>query len=128
MEKTKQINQSNWIIDILKGTVFAIIISMILIIVFAIVIRFTNLSDSVIMPINQIIKGVSLLVGTIIALKGSTKGFVKGILIGLFYAVLSYIIFSVLSSTISFGITTITDILFDSMLGAISGLIAVNIK
>jgi putative membrane protein (TIGR04086 family) len=78
------------------------------------------------MPINQVIKGVSILFGTILALKGSTKGFLKGLVIGVLYAILSYIVFSVLSSTLSIGITNFTDLAFSAILGAISGLIAVN--
>ncbi|MBE5735076.1 MAG: TIGR04086 family membrane protein [Clostridiales bacterium] len=129
MEKTKNMSRGgSAILEILKGTIFALVISMLLIIVFAVIIRFVNVPDSIIMPVNQVIKGVSLLIACIIALKGSTKGFIKGLIIGTVYAVLSYIVFSVLSSTLSLGITTITDLLFSAVLGAISGLIAVNIK
>ena len=128
MEKTKSINKSNLILDIAKGVIFSLVISMVLIIVFAIIIRFVNVPDKFIMPINQVIKGISLLVGIIIALKGSDKGFIKGLIIGIFYSIVSYIIFSILSSTLAFGLTTITDILFNSIIGAVSGLIAVNMR
>ncbi len=127
MERVKKLHNTNTALELTKGTIFSLIISMILIIVFAIIIRFVNIPDSTIIPINQVIKGVSILVGTIIALRGSTKGFLKGLIIGILYAILSYIVFSILSGTLTFGITTITDILFGAVLGAISGLIAVNI-
>lgn len=127
MENTKSFTKSNWLLDIAKGVIFSLVVSMVLIIVFAIIIRFINVPDSAIMPINQVIKGISLLIGSIIALKGSNKGFIKGLLIGVFYSIISYIIFSILSSTLSFGLTTITDVLFNGIIGAVSGLVAVNI-
>lgn len=126
MENTKSLTKSNWLLDIAKGVIFSLVISMVLIIVFAIIIRFINVPDNAIMPINQIIKGVSLLMGSIIALKGTNKGFIKGLLIGFFYSVISYIIFSILSSTLVFGLTTITDLIFNGIIGAVSGIIAVN--
>ena len=126
MNKTKQLNANNWFIDIFKGTIFSLVISMVLIIIFAIIIRFANISDGLIMPINQGIKAVSLLIGIILALRNSFKGFVKGLLIGFAYAILSYIVFSILSNTLSFGLTSIVDLLFDGLIGAISGMIAVN--
>ena len=127
MERVKN-NKISIFLELLKGTLFSLIISMLLIIVFAIIIRFANISDSLILPINQVIKGVSLLLGTIIALKGSNKGIVKGFLIGIFYSIFSYIIFSILSSSLTFGLTSLTDLVFNGIIGAISGLIAVNIK
>lgn len=128
MEKVDKLRKNNVALELTKGTIFSLIISMVLIIIFAIIIRFTNISDGAIMPINQGIKAISIFFGILLALKGSQKGFVKGLIIGLLYAVLSYLVFSILSSTMSIGLTTLTDIIFDSVLGAISGLIAVNIK
>ncbi len=128
MEKTRRLEKSSGLIEILKATIFALIISMVLIIVFAIIIRFVNISDNIIMPVNQIIKGVSILLACIITLRGSKKGLIKGIIIGVLYSILSYIVFSVLSSTMTIGLTTITDLLFSAIIGGISGLVAVNIK
>ena len=127
MERTKKMNGGSAVLEITKGTIFSLIISMVMIIIFAIIIRFANIPDSWIMPINQVIKGVSILIGVLIALRGSTKGFVKGLIIGLLYAILSYIVFSILSSTLSIGVTNFTDLLFSAVLGAVSGLIAVNV-
>jgi len=127
MEKTLKTNRS-LILDVIKGVVFSLVISMVLIILFAIIIRFANIPDSLIMPINQIIKVISILFGSIIALKGSNKGLIKGVLIGAIYAILAYFVFSILSRSLEVGLTSITDLLFDSLIGACSGLIAVNIR
>ncbi len=127
MERTKSARQSNAILEIVKGVVFAILISMILIIVLAVIIRFTNIPDKAIMPINQIVKVISIFLGTLIALKGSSKGLIKGLIIGALFSILSYFIFSILSKTLTVGVTTITDLLFSSIIGMLSGLIVVNV-
>ena len=128
MEKTADNSKRSFVLDVAKGTIFSLVISMVLIIIFAIIIRFANVSDFLIIPINQGIKIISILIGCIIALKGSNKGFIKGLLIGGLYAILAYFIFSLLSNTLTIGLTSITDLLFGMIIGGISGLIAVNIK
>ena len=129
MEKSnKLINKSSSVIDVVKGVIFSLAISMILIVIFAIIIRFVNIGDALIMPINQVIKGVSLFFGVWLALRGTNKGLIKGAIIGALFSVLSYIVFSILSSSLSFGFSTITDLLFNLIFGAISGLIVVNIS
>ena len=102
---------------------------MILIIVFAVIIRFANIPDGAIMPINQIIKGISLLVGSFIALKKADKmGLVSGLLIGLSYTVLSFLVFSILDGNFEFSKTLVNDLLFGGIIGGICGIIAVNFR
>jgi len=120
--------KSNFWLSILKGTIYAITCSLILILIFALIIRFLNVPDGFIMPINQAIKIISLFLGSFLALRGSEKGFIKGLILGLLYSFLSYIIFSFLCGDFSFGLTTITDLLFSGLIGGICGIICVNIK
>lgn len=120
--------KSNFWISILKGTIYAITCSLILILIFALLIRFLNIPDGFIMPINQAIKIISLFLGNFLAFRGTDKGFIKGLILGLLYSFLSYIIFSFLCGNFNFGLTTLTDLLFSAILGGISGIISVNIK
>ena len=66
----------NIFLTILKGCLIALSISLIGILIFAFILRFAPISDGAISPINQVIKGISVLVGTILALKKSIDGFV----------------------------------------------------
>lgn len=124
-EKT---NNKNFLASIIKSSVYAVSITLIAILIFALLIRFANIPDSVITPVNQVIKVISLLIGCFIGLKRSNKGFLKGILIGLFYVILSFIIFSIISGSFSFGWGNVLDIVFSMLIGGISGVIAVNFK
>ena len=122
-------NKKVFLMQILKGSLASLSISLVGILLFALLIHFTGLSDGFIMPINQVIKIVSIFVGVFLALKtNKMQGFVKGLLIGLIYTFLAYVLFSILSSTVSVGITSLNDLLFGGLIGGISGIISVNIK
>lgn len=113
---------------VIKGSLWAVSITLIAILLFAIIIRFTNIPDSFIMPINQIIKVFSILIGTILASKANPKNGLKmGFTIGIIYSALAYLIFSLLSMSFSFSMTNIIDLIFAGLIGAISGVFAVNI-
>lgn len=116
-------------LQVLKGSITAVSISLVLILAFAMLLRFTNISDKVIMPINQIIKIVSIFFGVYSALKyHKEKGWVKGMLIGLTYSVLAFAIFAILSSSLNLSWNTLLDIIFGSIVGGIVGVIVVNMK
>lgn len=126
--KSLEVKNKSFILDIFKGVVYSIAISLVLILLFAVLIRFLNIPDSFIMPTNQAIKIVSIFLGCFWALRGTDKGFLKGILIGLIYSILSYILFSILCGNFKFGFTTISDLIFSLVLGGICGILSVNIK
>jgi putative membrane protein (TIGR04086 family) len=113
--------------SVLKGTLFAVSVSLVAILLFAFIIKLTSISDAFISPINQIIKGISILMGCFYAFRQSkTNGLVKGILIGVMYTILSFLIFSLLNGQLSFSKSLVNDMLFGAMIGAICGVIAVN--
>ena len=120
-EKVKASTKNYWI-QILKGTLVAVSVALVLILAFAIVIRFIK-------PINQVIKIISILFGVFAALKSdNTKGLKKGMIIGALFSLLSYLVFSILALRFSFDWSVVIDLIFASILGALCGLIVVNIR
>lgn len=116
------------ILQVLKGSIFAVFITVVSILLFALIIKLTNLPTAVIKPVNQVIKIVSVLIGTIFAFrKDKTQGLFKGILIGLVYTLLSFLVFSALDGSFNIKWSILNDLLFSGIAGAISGIIAVNI-
>ena len=114
---------------LLKGVIIALSISLVSILVFAFLLKFTNISDSIITPINQIIKGVSIFLGTFLGLKREKKmGLISGLLIGILYTLLAFFVFSALNGSLVFNRTLINDLCFGGIIGAICGVICVNIK
>ncbi len=115
--------------SILKGTLLALSVAMVMILLFAFVLRFTSVSDKLIAPVNQVIKGVSIFFGVIAGLKKhKTKGLVNGLLIGLGFTVVAFLVFSLLDGAFVFDRTFFNDLIFGSVIGAICGIICVNLK
>ena len=114
---------------IAKGTLLALCTSLVLVLVFAFLLKFTNISDSAIAPVNQVIKGVSIFLGVFIGLRKCKElGLVSGLLIGFIYTLVAFLVFSILSGSFTFDLSLLTDAVFGAVIGAICGIICVNIK
>jgi len=128
--KSKTLNNNeNIFLTILKGGIIAVAITLVFILIFALIIKFFTISNSVIFPINQVIKVVSLFIAMLIVTKGQKeRGLVKGMLLGLVYFLVSFIIFSILQQSFSIEMNNVYDMLLTSLMGGIVGLISVHIS
>lgn len=122
MEKAKK--RGGVIVETTKAIVIAVLLSLLLVLVAALVIKLCNLPTSAIPIINQVIKGVSILTGTLIALKSKQNTWIKGIVIGVLYIALAYVIFSLLDGNFDFGLSLLNDIVLGSVTGMVSGILA----
>ncbi|MBR2384536.1 MAG: TIGR04086 family membrane protein [Clostridia bacterium] len=71
------ISSRGFVPQIFKGVTIALLITLVSVLIFAFILSAFDLTDKVIMPINQIIKTVSILVGVILSVregKFSLKG------------------------------------------------------
>ena len=125
MEKAKNVKTD--VTDVLKAVLFATLISLALVLIFAILIRFANVETTVIMPVNVAIKTLSLLVGVLLAFKNPQNGLVKGAISGLLYMLFTFLIFSALNGFKDVTFSWI-DLITLPVAGAISGIIKVNLK
>ena len=78
-----------------RGVSLAIIVCLAAVLIFALVIQFTGLPESVIMPVNQFIKVLAIFIGCFFSLRGS-KGWLKGGLVGLIAGGLTFLLFALL--------------------------------
>ena len=124
--KTKSIAKENIVFDFVKGLIVSIILSFALIIVFALFIKWLDLSDVWIVPITLLIKAISVLLGSIIAIKGTSRGLIKGAVFGTIYILFAFVIFGTLAGSFSFDVGLLLDFAFAALLGAIVGIIKVN--
>ena len=123
---TKSLINQNLILDFLKGIIVALLLSLGLIVLFAFSLKWFDISDTFIPLITLISKGLSVLIGSIIAIKGSEKGLLKGVSFGAIYIFLAFLIFSILSGNFSFDLNSFLDLFFASLLGGIVGIVKVN--
>lgn len=120
---------NNGLLSVLKGVLVGLCASMLGILLFAFVLRFTNVSDKIISPVNQVIKGVSIFLGVFVALKKHKKsGLLNGLLIGFLFTIVAFLVFSLLDGAFCFDRTFLNDIVFGSIIGGICGIICVNLK
>lgn len=126
--KSEKQSSSAWL-AIAKGVVCGVCVSLVGILLFAFILRFSSISDKVIAPVNEVIKGVSIFFGVFVGLRKYKKmGLLNGILIGFLFTVVAFLVFSLLDGTFSFDRTLLNDIVFGSIIGAICGIICVNLK
>ena len=91
---TLKIANHSYAISVAKGVLVAVCISLVLVLLFAFLLKFTNIPESTIKPVNQVIKGLSIFIGVFVGLKKSKElGLVSGLLIGLIYTIAAFLIF-----------------------------------
>ncbi len=125
MEKTTDLKGN--ITDVIKAILLSVLISLGLVLIFAMVIKFAALPSKVIMPVNIAIKILSVLIGTLIGFKNAQNGLFKGAITGLVYMLFTFFIFAALSGFKDIKFSWI-DLVTLPIAGAISGIIAVNIR
>ncbi len=125
MEKSTNLKCS--ITDILRATLISVLISLALVLIFAMIIKFAALPSKVIMPVNIAIKVISVLLGTLIGFKCAENGLIKGAVCGLIYMLFTFLIFAALSGFKDIKFSFI-DLATLPVVGAISGIISVNIR
>ncbi len=114
---------SNITLSVIKGTFWAVSCSLLCVLGFAFVLKFTPLSESLISPINQGIKIFSIALGCfVLSKKVKSRTWLWGAILGVCYTLLSFIIFSILDGEFSFNLSLLTDCLFAAVIGLICAL------
>ncbi len=127
MDKKLKFGKDDFI-DIVKSSLIAVVSSLVLILVFAIIIKFTGIDDKIILVINMVIKSLSVVIGVLFGIKNARLGAVKGIASGLLFVIVSYILFAIINLSAKIDLMMIIDSLIILVESLIAGIIAVNIK
>ena len=114
--------------EIFKGVIFSLIISVLTVIVFAIIVKFANLSSKMVEIVNIALKIISILAGTLLAVGSGRQGLFKGGIIGLLFVLVSYLVFSLINGSFSVNPLTAFDVIFCLVAGLLSGVFAVNVR
>ena len=104
----EKIQNNNQLFSIIKGVLLAFAFTIISLIIFAILLVYTNLSEELIKPVIITLTGISILIGSSVENKKIKKnGFLNGSLIGILYIFVIYVISSILSSNFSLNLTSL---------------------
>lgn len=115
-------------LDVVRSVLFSLILSVLLVMLFAIIAKFANLGENVISPVNIAIKILSVALGCLIGVRHCRKGLVKGVVTGLLYTLFTWIIFSAVSGDFVQNPMTVYDAAACTVAGILSGVLAVNVK
>lgn len=129
MESIDKTEFSKNIMRVIRGSVVAIFISLILLLIFAFLLTYTNIAENTINPVIIVITGISILIGSgISTLKIRKNGLLNGGLVGLMYILTIYLLSGITGSGFGLNINSIIMIIVSIISGMIGGIIGVNFK
>ena len=110
--------------SIFKGVLCAVVATLLFVLGFALIVQLAGIDNRVISPVMQIVKVICIFVAVLIALKPArSRGWFYGALVGLLYMVLTFLIFSMIDGRFNLGINALSDLLFQTFAGLVSGVI-----
>lgn len=124
MENTEK---SGFILTVLKGSLIGVIGTLVGVLIFAGLVKATYMDVSVIKPVNQFIKILSIFLGAFFSVKGRFK-LLKGAIIGVVTVLITYLIFAIIGGGVSFGLPFVLDLIFGLVVGGITGVIRKSVK
>ena len=124
-----QIGQNRTLINILKGVGISLIATVIMLIIFSIILTYTNIEENVINPVIMIITAISILIGSSLGnVKIRKNGLINGGMIGAIYILIIYLISSILNWRFSLSVQSLIMIVIAIVFGILGGIIGVNKK
>lgn len=119
----------NQIKNIFKGVGISFISTVVFLIIFSIILTYTNVQEDIVNPVIIIITSISILIGSSI---GNTKikknGLLNGAIIGGTYMLIIYLISSILNWEFGLDLQSIIFIVVGIIFGILGGIIGVNKK
>ena len=123
------IKEKSKFIDVLKGSITAIVITLISLVIFSTVLANTNINENTIIPVIIAVAAISILIGSIISVsKISKKGLLNGALEGLIFIAIIYLLSSMVNGNFSFDFNSLIIIISAIIAGMFGGIIGVNLK
>ena len=128
MEKG-QISGNKTINNIAKGVRISLISTCIMLLIFAILLTYTDINESIIDTVIIIVTAISILMGSSIGnLKIKKNGLMNGAIVGGTYMLVIYLISSILNWRFSLNVQSIIMIAVGTICGVLGGIIGVNKK
>ena len=116
-------------ICILRGIFISFLFTLCMLIIYSVLLVYTNLSEQTIRPVIITITGISILIGSSLGTRKLHKnGLLSGGIIGSSYILLLYLISSIVSSNFSINWVSIIMIIVGLIGGIFGGVIGVNTK
>ena len=115
------------IFQVAMSAAAAVVISLVFVLIFTLIIQLFSLPLGAVKPVNQVFKIVAIVAGGLIFIRGE-KGLVKGLIYGITAVLATYLLFGLISCSFEISWFFAIEILIGAVAGAVTGVIAVNIK
>ena len=116
-------------VNILKGVGLSVGFTLTFLLIFSLILTYTNVTEEWTAPVIIVLTGISILMGSsIVNIKLKKNGILNGAGIGGIYFIVLYIISRLISMNFTLNIKTIATILIGVVFGIIGGIIGVNKK
>ena len=125
--KQKQV-ELKIMIPALKSSIMAMIFTITAILVFALIVKSTEMDINAIIIINEIIKIAGIVVASLFAAKDPrAKTVLSGGVAGLLYIIIGFFVFSIIQGSLGDMVTMFTDVMMGVLIGFAVGLIVSRI-
>lgn len=122
-------NENKTWMHILKGVGISFLVTFILLIIFSLILTYTNVQESIINPVIIVITAISILIGSsIVNVKIRKNGLINGAIVGGVYIAIIYMISSLLNWKFGLNMEAIIMIAVGIIFGILGGIIGVNKK
>lgn len=116
-------------INILKGTIISMLLTLILLTIYSALLSFTNISENTITPVVLVMTGISILIGSSMSsIHIKKQGMLNGGLVGLIYMLFIYILSSIFLVGFELNLNCILMIVIGVITGMLGGIIGVNLS
>lgn len=113
----------------LKGIIYAILFTVVVFLISAILLSYTSLPEDAIPVISTAVKLIGACIsGFIPAKKSGNRGIITGAVSGLLYILIIWLIASITSSDAVFGVSFFTTAVLCVVSGALGGIFGVNLR
>lgn len=127
--ETYKDNKSDIFKSLAIGIGISFITTIILLLIFAVVLTYTNVSENTITPVILIATAISILLGSSIGnIKIKKNGILNGAIIGGSYILILYLLSSILNARFGLNAQSIIMICIGVIFGILGGIIGVNKK
>lgn len=117
----------SFFVSVLKAVCVALSAALVGILVFAFVIKVASLPSAAVKAVNQFIKVIAIFCGCFFCLK-EDKGLLKGAITGVAFTCVIYLLFLLIDGSALKLSFFWADMAFGLVVGAISGIVSVNVK
>ena len=113
----------------IKIALVGIISTLVGILIFSVILKFVDMSSTVISYINDVIKALSIFIMVLILKKlDGERLLIKSIIAGLLYAILCFIVFSILNGSFAINMSLVFDLFFAIAVSVIATIIVNTLK